>query len=447
MKLFGTSGIRGLYGDTVTEGLALNVGKAMGALSGGTIAVGMDSRTSGPSLKSALVAGILSQGADVIDVGVAPTPTVGVAIRDFGCDAGVVITASHNPPQYNGIKIWDSRGVAYQALEEQVERMVYEESFSAPSWNRVGILQTASCIERHIEGILDLVQVSSSFTVAVDCGCGAGSAITPYVLERMGMRVISLNCQQSGYFPRGLEPSAENLKGLCGAVGAYGCDIGVANDGDADRIGAVDEKGEYLSYDVLLSLIAGYACERSPSSHPTIVTTVDASMCLDEYVSGFGGTVIRTKVGDVAMAQDVVAHGAVFGGEPSGTWIFPDHWLTPDGVLAAVKLIEMKDAGITLSEQRTKVPSFVTLRDKIPICAVDRRAFEARIVEELASEPYESLLAIDGIRVEYESSWALYRFSGTEPLFRITVEAATQAEAKARLAKARQHVGVALRKQ
>ena len=447
MKLFGTSGIRGLYGDTVTEDLALNVGKAMGSLSGGPVAVGMDSRTSGPSLKSALVSGIISQGTDVIDVGLAPTPSLGVAIRDFGCDAGVVITASHNPAPYNGIKIWDAQGVAYQSLEGQVERMVHERSYAATAWNRMGMIQNASCIERHIRGILDSVQVSSSFTVAVDCGCGAGSVITPYVLEQMGMRVISMNCQPSGFFPRGLEPSSENLSGLCSAVKSYNCDIGVANDGDADRIGAVDETGAYIPYDTLLSLMAGYACEKSSSSHPVVVTTVDASMCLDEYVSQFGGEVVRTKVGDVALAQDVVPRGAVFGGEPSGTWIFPDHWLTPDGVLAAAKLIEMKDAGITLADQRAEVPTFVTLRDKIPICAVDRASFESSLVEELSSEPYESILTIDGVRVDYGESWALYRFSGTEPLFRITVEAASKQAAEARLEQARRHVEVILRKQ
>ena len=298
-----------------------------------------------------------------------------------------------------------------------------------------------------MEAILAAVQIDTTFTVAVDCGCGAGSVITPYVLERMGMRVISMNCQPSGYFPRGLEPSEENLKGLCSAVNAYNCDIGVANDGDADRIGAVDERGTYLPYDTLLSLIAGYACERSKASKPVIVTTVDASMCLDEYISQYGGTVVRTKVGDVALAQDVVERGAVFGGEPSGTWIFPAQWLTPDGVLAAVKLIEMKNAGITLSEQRMEVPTFVTLRDKIPICNVDREAFNENLIAELSSDEYESLLTIDGIRVEYESSWVLYRFSGTEPLFRITVEAPSENEAKALLERAHNHVEVVLRKQ
>ena len=447
MKLFGTSGIRGLYGDTVTEELALKVGMAIGSLVDGPVAVGMDSRTSGPCLKAALVSGILSRGCDVYDVGLAPTPSVGVAIRAYGCSAGVVITASHNPAPYNGIKVWDSRGVAHLGLEGRIEEMIAESSYAGATWDGMGLVHEVSCLDRHMEGIMSSVSLDGTYTVAVDCGCGAGSVITPYVLERMGMRVISLNCQPSGMFPRGLEPNAVNLSGLCHAVRAYGCDIGVANDGDADRIGAVDERGEYIPYDVLLSLMARHACEHASSSSRVVVTTVDASMCLDDYVADAGGTVVRTRVGDVALAQDVVGRGAIFGGEPSGTWIFPETWLTPDGVLAAVKLLELKDAGIRLCDERESIPQYHTLREKIPICAVDRTAFEDTLVKELAREPYDELLTIDGIRVAYDDAWALYRFSGTEPLFRITVEARDKARAADLMERAMRHVEVVRRKQ
>lgn len=447
MRLFGTSGIRGKYGETVTEGLALSVGRAMGSLLDGKIAVGMDSRTSGPSLKNALNSGLLSQGIDVYDVGLVPTPTVGVAIREYGCCAGVVITASHNPPEYNGIKIWDENGIAYHSLEGRIEDVIANDSFSEASWRSIGTLMERSPIQLHMDRIMESLDIGNGYSVAVDCGCGAGSVITPYLLERMGMKVYSLNCQPSGHFPRGLEPNENNLQCLSKAVRSFGCDLGVANDGDADRIGAVDEKGEFIEYDHLLSMISGFECEMSKSGNPKVVTTVDASMCLDNYIERLGGEVIRTKVGDVALAQSVVSNKAVFGGEPSGTWIFPSHWLTPDGVLAAVKLLEMKEDGFEFCKERGNIPSYVTLRDKIYIDKTDRGSFYEELVDSLGSERYESILTIDGVRVEYDDSWVLFRFSGTEPLFRITVEAKTKERAEELLAKSRNILGELLRRQ
>jgi len=446
MKLFGTSGIRGKYGETVTEALALDVGRAMGSLLDGAIAVGMDSRTSGPSLKNALISGIISQGNDVFDVGISPTPTVGVAIREYGCCAGVVITASHNPPEYNGIKIWDEKGVAFLDLEGQIEKVISDNSYYLSTWGNIGNIISRKAIDSHIEQILKANRIENSYSVAVDCGCGAGSVITPYLLEKMGMQVHSLNCQPTGFFPRGLEPNETNLQCLSHAVRSFGCDIGVANDGDADRIGAVDEKGRFIEYDHLLSMIAAYECEISKKSNPKVVTTVDASMCLDDHLEKYGGKVIRTKVGDVALARSLVSNNAIFGGEPSGTWIFPSYWLTPDGVLAAVKLLEMKDEGFSLCEERDKIPDYVTKRDKIYIDRIDRTSFYKVLTEELCCEKYESILNTDGVRVEYEDCWVLYRFSGTEPIFRITVEARTNERANEVLETAREKVRGLLRK-
>lgn len=430
----------------VTEKLALDVGKAMGTLLDGPIAVGMDSRTSGPSLKGALISGLISQGNDVYDAGLAPTPTVGVAIREFGCSAGVVITASHNPAEYNGIKIWDEDGVAYQSLEAQIEDTISSESYSSRSWRSLGTLMQRSPIYDHIEKIMDAHEIENEYSVAVDCGCGAGSVITPYLLEKMGMKVFSLNCQPSGFFPRGLEPNSKNLQGLSKAVRSFDCHLGVANDGDADRIGAVDEKGSFIDYDHLLSMVSSFECERSKKGSPKVITTVDASMCIDHCVERLGGEVVRTEVGDVALAQGLVSKKAIFGGEPSGTWIFPNHWLTPDGVLAAVKLIEMKDQGFEFCNERLKMPEYVTLREKIFIDDIDRPSFYESLIEVLSSERYESILTIDGIRIEYEDSWVLFRFSGTEPLFRITVEASNKEKANDLMAMSRKRVGELLRK-
>ncbi|MCD6373677.1 MAG: phosphoglucosamine mutase, partial [Thermococcus sp.] len=205
-KYFGTSGIREVVNDKLTPELALKVGKALGTyLGGGTVVVGKDTRTSGETLKRAVISGLLSAGVDVIDIGLAPTPLTGFAIRLYGADAGVTITASHNPPEYNGIKVWQSNGMAYTPdMEAELEAILESGNFKKAPWNEIGTLRKADPRGEYIKKALEMVHLDDPYTVVVDSGNGAGSILSPYLQRELGNRVISLNSHPSGFFVREL---------------------------------------------------------------------------------------------------------------------------------------------------------------------------------------------------------------------------------------------------
>ncbi|WP_297552073.1 phosphoglucosamine mutase [Thermococcus sp.] len=446
-KYFGTSGIRGLFNECVTPELALKVGKAVGTyLGGGRVVVGMDTRTSSETLKSALISGLLSTGVEVIDIGLAPTPLTGFAIKLYEADAGVTITASHNPPEYNGIKVWQSNGMAYTPdMEAELERILESGNFRKVPWNEIGTLRRADPREEYIRKALEMVKLNDSYTVVVDSGNGAGSILSPYLQRELGNKVISLNSHPSGFFVRELEPNAKSLSGLAKTIRVMKADVGIAHDGDADRIGVVDDEGNFVEYEVMLSLIAGYMLRKF--GRGKIVTTVDAGFALDDYVRPLGGEVIRTRVGDVAVADELAKHGGIFGGEPSGTWIIPQWNLTPDGIFAGALVIEMIDRLGPISELAKEVPRYVTLRAKIP-CPNEKKARAMGIIarEALKSFDYERLIDIDGIRIENSDWWILFRPSGTEPIMRITLEAHTEETAKELMERAEKLVKEAVRR-
>lgn len=445
-RYFGTSGIREVVNEKLTPELALKVGKALGTyLGGGKVVVGMDTRTSGEMLKGALISGLLSTGVEVIDIGLSPTPLTGFAIKLYEADAGVTITASHNPPQYNGIKVWQRNGMAYtNEMENELERILESGSFRKAAWNEIGTLSYADPKEEYIKRILDIIELENSYTVVVDAGNGAGSLVSPYLQRRLGNRVISLNAHPSGYFVRELEPNARSLEGLAKTVRVMKADVGIAHDGDADRIGVVDNEGRFVEYEVMLSLISGYMLRRF--GRGKIITTVDAGFALDDYVRPLGGEVVRVKVGDVAVAEGIMKENAIFGGEPSGTWIMPQWNLTPDGIFAGALVLEMIDRLGPLSELAKEVPRYVTLRAKIP-CPNGKKAKAMELIEReaLKSFSYKRLIDIDGVRIENDEWWILFRPSGTEPIMRITLEAHTKEKAEGLMKKAKELVERAIR--
>ncbi|ASJ06030.1 phosphoglucosamine mutase [Thermococcus pacificus] len=444
-KYFGTSGIREVVNEKLTPELALRVGKALGTyLGGGTVVVGKDTRTSGEMLKNALISGLLSVGVEVIDIGLAPTPLTGFAIRLYGADAGVTITASHNPPEYNGIKVWQPNGMAYTPeMEAQLEAIIDSGNFKKAPWNEIGRVRKADPRKEYIKRALEMVHLDGSYTVVLDAGNGAGSIISPYLQRELGNKVISLNSHPSGFFVRELEPNAKSLSALAKTVKAMNADVGIAHDGDADRIGVVDDRGNFVEYEVMLSLIAGYMLRKFGKGK--VVTTVDAGFALDDYVRPLGGEVIRTRVGDVAVADELARHGGVFGGEPSGTWIIPQWNLTPDGIFAGALVMEMVDKLGPLSELAREVPRYVTLRAKIP-CPNEKKAKAMEIIarEALKTFDYKRLIDIDGVRIENDEWWILFRPSGTEPIMRITLEAHTEEKARELMERAKRLVKKAI---
>ena len=419
-KLFGTSGIRGKIGSEVTCELALNVGKSLAYYLGnsGTVVIGYDTRTTNKMLDQAICAGLLESGVNVVKIGMVPTPLVGYATLKLNADAGVMLTASHNPSQYNGIKLWNKNGMAYtQAQEREIEKIYADKSYISVNWDEIGKLTFNEEIKgQYIDDLVSLVDIEKEFKVVIDCASGAGSEISPLVFRKAGCTVTTLNSQPDGFFPgRNPEPNEENLQNLMKTVVAVGADLGIAHDGDADRMITVDENGNISPFDSLLALM-------SKEFEGDIVTTVDAGLCMDESVDG---EVIRTPVGDVNVAEVIIEKNASFGGEPSGTWLHPDFCMCPDGILSGLRMAELVSKKGKLSELLSQIPSYPNIREKIT-CSKEAKVKVMENMEELLENAFDDISdinTIDGLRLTFsDDSWLLVRPSGTEDYIRITLE-------------------------
>lgn len=430
-KLFGTSGIRGKVGEDITLELAVDVGRAIASYIGGKgckIVLGYDSRTSNVMMENAITAGILECGCNVVKLGMAPTPLVGYATIKLNADAGVMITASHNPPEYNGIKLWNPDGMAYrQEQERAIEEIVHKKIFKTVSWQDIGLVEeNEDVVNDYINDILKQTSIKPGTKVVVDCANGAASYLSPLILRKAGCDVVSINSHPDGFFPGRLpEPSQKNLQELMKVVKATGAEIGIAHDGDADRMIAIDENGDMADFDKLLAIV-------SREIGGVVVTTVDASLCTDKCMEEVDGTVIRTKVGDVHVAESIVDASASFGGEPSGTWIHPNFCMCPDGILSALRVIELVQHNGSLSKQLSSVPSFPTIRDKINCENYQKEIIMLKVQEELHNlfDDVVDVNRIDGVRISMvDGSWVLIRPSGTESYVRITLEATSDEKA------------------
>ena len=268
------------------------------------------------------------------------------------------------------------------------------------------------------------MEIKPGLKVVIDCASGAGSEISPLVFRKAGCEVTTLNSQPDGFFPgRNPEPNAENLQNLMKTVVAIGADLGIAHDGDADRMITVDEKGNISPFDSLLALI-------SKEFDGDIVTTVDAGLCMDESVKG---EVLRTPVGDVNVAEVIIEKNAAFGGEPSGTWLHPDFCMCPDGILSGLRMAELVSKKGKLSELLLEIPSYPNIREKIT-CSKEAKIAVMGNMEELLKDAFDDICeinSIDGVRLTFEDdSWVLIRPSGTEDYVRITLESRSQERAE-----------------
>jgi phosphoglucosamine mutase len=412
MSLFGSSGIRTVFNKELLN-IAFRAGLAVGKRYGDVV-VGTDTRTSRDALKHAVVSGLLASGARCSDAGITPTPTLALATREFR--AGVMITASHNPPDYNGVKLLNPDGSSFDLLQQaQIEEAILAESYEVAAWEEIkscGIYEGA--VKNHIDSIVAHFPGELNIRVVVDAGCGAAAEVTPLLLERMGCEVITLNCYNSGFFPRVIEPVEANLQELCRAVRESGADCGIAHDGDADRMMAVDDRGRFITGDVMLAVFARALGVKE------VVTTLDASMTIEEM----GYQVRRTRIGDTWVSEELKKGGS-FGGETSGAWIFPVISLCPDGIFAAAQVAAVASRQ-KLSELVDAVPVYPLVRGNIASRGVVMSRLESRLK---ALKPVATA-DTDGIRLSFADGWLLVRPSGTEPKIRLTAEARTEARAR-----------------
>lgn len=439
-RLFGTNGVRFVPGVTHDLDFAISVSEAIGTyFGGGEIVVGRDGRLSSPALSNAVASGLLSSGRDVAEAGLVPTPALQFAVKSMGFGGGVMVTASHNPPQYNGIKVSGPDGVEVPRLDEQrIEKIYFEKSQTKADWKSIGVArQEPSVVRNYINAIMSRVNTKlisgRKFTVVMDLGNGAQSVAAPFLVEALGCKLITLNSVVDGSFPgRGPEPTPETTKDLSSAVRSAGADLGVAYDGDGDRSIFCDETGRILWGDQSGCLLADFVLERNPQA--SVVTSVSSGQAIDAVAKRHGAKVFRTRVGSVEISRAIIERGAIFGFEENGGCLYRPHIAVRDGGMTTALMLECLAAkGMAFSRAVSfLVPTYYQSKTKLP---VESKKVELvmRAVERQGGGEVER---IDGLKIRTdEHSWVLVRPSGTEPIVRIFAESDSQEGAERLLKK------------
>lgn len=448
------SGFRGRVGEALTPELVTSVSAAFGAFvgrpAGGdaargpppTVVVGRDSRTSGPHLLRAVTAGLESVGCRVVDVGLAPTPTLLLAVTHHGAHGGIAVTASHNPVEWNALKLASSGGLFLDAEESaRFREYLSGGTLARASWDALGArVEDAGAIRRHIDAILDLPAVapdairSRGFVVGLDCVHGAGGALLPDLLTELGCEVVGTGLELDGRFPRDPEPTAGNLDGLGELVRRAGADVGFAVDPDVDRLSLVDDAGEPLGEDLTLALAAAVVLRRRSG---TVVTNLSTSRVVEDVAAAHGSPVVRAPVGEIHVARRMEAEGAVVGGEGNGGVIVPDLHLTRDAPAAVALILQhLVDEETTLDEAAARWPSYAIVKEKL---AFREERLDAAYRELEAGLPDGEADRSDGLRLAWPDrrSWVHVRPSGTEPVVRVIAEAPGADEARELVSRAR----------
>ena len=433
-RLFGTFGVRRTANDVLTPEFATRLAACYGSVVKGKIAVGADTRTTSPMLKDAVIAGLLSAGCDAVDLGTLPTPAVQYAVRQY-YDGGIMITASHNPPKFNGLKFLDEFGIGLpDDIELEIESLYFDSEPIRANWDEIGEKYTNdNIIDEYIHTAMSNVDVDAikeaNLKVVLDCGSGAGSFTAPYLVRELGCELTTLNCQADGFFPgRDPEPIEENLQELISVVKELGADIGLAHDGDADRTICIDENGAFVLGDKTFTLVEKQMLKENGGG--TIVTTVATSQAIYDIAEEYNGEVIATDVGDLLVARKLKDTDGLFGGEENGGLIFPNFVYGRDAALTVAKILEIiAKEKKTLSELVSELPVYYSAKMKTE-CADD---LKEEIMSKIAAEVKETtdyeLDTTDGVKIFKDGGWVIIRPSGTEPIFRSYSEGNSQEQA------------------
>ena len=429
-RLFGTDGVRGVVNVDLTPELALSLSIAIGTYfkPGSRILVGYDTRAGNTFLVPVIIGGLVSTGVKVYDGGLAPTPAIQYYIKKAGFDGGVVVTASHNPPEYSGVKVVMADGIeAPREVEEEIERILHESRFRRASWSELshGVIRVSDVVTRYVEGILELVDTDrvrrSDFRVAVDPANSVGALATPTLLRRLGVKVVTVNGELSSTPSRNPEPSPENIVDLVRYVQSSGVDLGVAHDGDADRAIFVADGGIVVPGDSSAVLLCQHIVEnRGEREPPRVVTAVSSSTIVERVLGRYGIEVVWTRVGSIVIARTMLSLGAVAGFEENGGFMYPRHQYVRDGAMAVALMLELLSySGRKLSELVSYLPRRYIIKRRV----YAPKELLPEVYEELRRRfPKARVVDVDGVKVIDESFWILVRPSGTEPLIRVFVE-------------------------
>ncbi len=439
MALFGTNGVRGRL-DALTPALAFDLCASFASWSRGqTIVLARDMRLTSPMLHSAAAAGILAAGKDVLDIGLASSPVAEFTLAQQKADGLVIVTASHNAPEWNALKFVDGKGVAISRERgELIEQSALAKTYSHADWQSVGkTRQFPAAAGAHAKEVLSVVKASKikkrKLRIALDFGNGT-SSLSRGVFGALGCEIIALNENIDGNFPgRPSEPSEANVQQLLKTVAREGCDLGVAWDGDSDRVVFVDEKGSWIVGDKGFAISAVQACKESKKQkEKLIVTTVATSRCVEEACAALGAKTIYTAVGAPYLSEKMVALGtrAVSGGEEVGGVIWPRFSLAKDGIFAAAKICEMACTE-KLSALVGELPLYYNSKAKIEAKGAQAKAAGINAAKAHAKGSNARITLVDGVRCDFEDGWVIARASGTEDCMRVFAEGKTKKRADA----------------
>jgi len=429
----GITGVRGIVGETFTPELAVEFAEAFGTyLDRGRILVCRDTRPSGPMIRSAVLAGLLASGCEVVDLGICPTPSMQLAIKWLKADGGIAITAGHNPWQWNALKFVRGDGLYLNPTQgEELLDIFHQGEFAKATWDTIKqTVQHENAIPHHVDVLNEAFAFETGklrrLVVAVDCCNGACSLMTPQWLSQLGCEVLALNDDPTGFFPHEPEPKPSTMAQLSAVVKAGRADIGFAQDADGERLGIVTERGERLSEETSLALAA---LIRLKERTGTIVTNVSTTNAIEIVARNGGGKVVRTPVGQVYISEAMIEHNAVLGGEGSGGITVPEVQLTHDNN-AAIGLIlrYLSQTGERVSELVDQLPHLTVLKHNIAV--EPNRLYSVlqdfRTAVEAEQLEYDTT---DGVKVTMPSGWIHVRASNTESIIRIIVESENADEA------------------
>ncbi|MEM2879749.1 MAG: phosphoglucosamine mutase [Candidatus Bathyarchaeia archaeon] len=435
-RLFGTNGIRGIVNKELTPELTVKIGCAIGTFfQRGKLIVGHDARTSSPMLAKAVIAGLNATGCDVLFAGMAPTPALQYAVKNHKVDGGVVITASHNPPEYNGIKVVWNDGIEISREQEiKIEEIFFQEVAHYAEWKNIGEEQTLTgIIDDYIGAIKRHVDVSriakKRYHVVVDAANSVAALAVPKLLRGLGCKVTTINANIDGTFPaRPPEPRPENLIELARTVRAINADVGVAFDGDADRSIFVDETGEIHWGDKTFALVEKFFLMKNPGEK--IVSPISSSTLVKDVADAYGGEVVWTKVGSVTVSHTMKRLNAKLGGEENGGIFYGPHLAVRDGGMATALILDiMAYTNKSLSSLLGELPKYFIEKGKVECPNELKEKVLEKIIEQTKGL---NTSTVDGVKIWFEDkSSILMRPSGTEPLYRLYAEAKTKEKAEA----------------
>jgi phosphomannomutase / phosphoglucomutase len=434
-RLFGTNGIRGVVNQELTPQMAIQIGAAIGSyFRRGNLLVGYDCRTSSPLLSCAVIGGLNSVGCGVLDAGMAPTPAVQFWAKSHRMDGGIMITGSHNPPKYNGIKvIWDDGIELSREQEVEIEDIYFNQETRRAKWNSLGKTRSVNdIVQEYVSAVLGHVDSAAigkkQFHVVVDAANSVAGLAAPRLLKELRCKVTTINANLDGAFPGRLpEPSPENLRGFASIVKALGADLGVAYDSDADRSIFVDEKGSVISGDASFALIEEYFLKKYHGEK--VVTSVSSSRLIKDVADEHGGLVVWTKVGSVTVSRTMQRIGAKLGGEEYGGIFYGPHQPVRDGAMAVAMVLEiMVESRGRLSSLVGELPKYHVQSAKVTCPEHLKQRVMQELIEQMKAFQVDT---VDGVKVWFEDkSGILVRPSGTESVIRLYSEAKTAVRAE-----------------